>query len=116
MKQPAIHQHPPHSVWAHRWDPYRKRDEVMFMFDEGLCNTLLRFDSYVPGEYDCWATGCLDAPDDIPLGGTSNVLTIGGWVREEYLTLGREWDSWAQHERASHETALMLKSILAEVE
>lgn len=116
MKQPITHQRRENDFWPDRWDPYRRRDEVMHLFDERVANRLLSFADFVPGEYDCWACGCIDAPEEIPLGGTARIVTVGGYERESYLRLSRYWDSWADHQRAAHETARMIKQLLAEQE
>ena len=119
MRHPATHARAEttlHACWPHKWDPYKQRDEVMFKFDKRITDTLLHVNGWVPGQYECWATGCLDAPEAIPLGGTSCIKTIGGFEREEYMTLRREWESLAQYQRASSKTAAMLKRILDEVD
>lgn len=116
MRQPITHRTRENSTWPDRWDPYKRRDYVMFMFDKRLTERLLSHDGWVDGEYDCWACGCIDAPDEIPLGGTARIVTVGGYERESYLRLSRHWDSWADYQRARYETALMIKQILAESE
>lgn len=114
MKQPTTHEKA-HPRWPHKWNPYASRDYVMWMFDKRISDRLLSFDGWVDGEYDCWACGCIDAPEDIPLGATASIKTLGGYYREEYRTLSRHWDSWNSYIRASNETAEMLKGILEEV-
>lgn len=111
MNQPAMHERM-HPMWPDHWDPYAKRDYVVHLMDEGTRNTLWRADYSV----ELFTSGCLDAPEDIPLGATAQVQTIGGYRREEYLRLGREWESWNGYLQASAGTAAMLKKILAEAD
>lgn len=116
MKQPAMHKRLG-GLFADHWDPYQKREDMSrVLLDESASKWLLSYDGWVDGQYDCWMPGCLDAPDEIPLGATASVRTIGGWDREEYLRLDRECGSWNDHMAATYATADMLKQILAEAE
>lgn len=116
MQQPSTHDKH-HPNWGHRWNPYHERDTRTHLLDNTTFKLLLG--NECPKDYvspDLFMTGCLDAPNDTPLGGTSSVRTIGGYDREEYMTLGREWDSLTQYEQASARTAAMLKQILSEID
>jgi hypothetical protein len=116
LKHPRTHDKPPHDCWPHRWNPYYQRDGRTHILDKAVFNKLLG--DYPDGYIDpvLFMTGCLDAPEDIPLGATASILTIGGFYREEYLTLGREWESWERHQQAGAEMAVMLKQILDEAD
>lgn len=61
-------------------------------------------------------TGCLDAPEQIPLGAKASVKTVGAWYREKYLTLGREWEDWSRHKCPQAALVVELRKILDEVE
>lgn len=118
MKQPVTHDKA-HPCWPHKWNPYAKRDYNGHLLDKTTFHKIIdgegreALGSIKP---ELFSGGCLDAPEEIPLGATACVGTVGGYFREEYLTLGREWESYAAHERASYEVAQMLKQILEEQE
>ena len=111
MNQPTQHDRM-HPMWPDRWDPYRQRDYVVHLIDPTITNRLWQANFCV----ELFTTGCLDAPEEIPLGATECMRTIGGFQREGYLRLGREWATWDQYLHASHGTAEMLKEILREVD
>lgn len=104
-----------HPMWGHTFNPYARRFPI-HKLDKRVFKALLDWNPEKCHDPDVLFCGCLDAPEDIPLGATACVRTVGDYYREEYLHLGREWGSWADHERASYETAQMLKQILAETE
>lgn len=116
MKQPLMHQRLGRH-FADSWNPYHWREDMALLnLDETTSKWLLSYEGWVDGQYECWMPGCLDAQDEIPLGATAGVRTIGGWDREEYLRLDRECPSWAAHMEALNETADILKQILSEAE
>jgi hypothetical protein len=103
--------------FADTWNPYRRREDTSRLdLDETTSKWLLSYEGWVDGQYDCWMPGCLDAPDEIPLGATASVRTIGGWDREEYLRVNRECTDWGAHLRAEYEVAELCKQVLAELE
>lgn len=92
------------------WNPYYER-EAIHLIEQS------HFDSFYNPEGDCGSVdfafmGCLDAPEQIPLGYTRNINTLGGWVREEYPRISRECHDWQQWEAAAQATAEMLREIL----
>lgn len=112
MLQPSTHTNRP-SHYNDRWDPYRERDEMSSVdFDDSFNRGLMG-----PGPEEEFHNpdlllNCLDAPDRLPLGGTRNIFTLGGWHREDYLKTFRDCDSWEDMERAEYETSQMLKEIM----
>lgn len=107
----TAHGKQPH-LFPHQFNPYSDRfytpalskaffDAQNFMDENGVHTTP-----------DFAFMGCLDAPDDIPLGATARISTIGGYEREEYLHLSREYADWNHHMKATAHTSEMLKEIL----
>lgn len=113
MKQPAIHAKL-HPSRCDTWDPYRQRDGRTPILDDNVFDLLNTHKNRVSPSL--FMTGCLDAPEEIPLGATSSIQCVGGWRREEYLRLGREFDDWARYQRAMGEVGTMLRNILGECE
>jgi hypothetical protein len=104
-----------HSMTIHRWNPYWYR-----RFTPALDRDFFDAMNFVRNGHhtspDLAFMGCLDAPEDIPLGGTACIQTVGGYAREEYLNAPRDCDDWGRRLRAERETGEMLKKILAEAE
>lgn len=107
-----IGRHPSH---VDHWNPYWRQCFTP-MLDKRVFDALNFTEDGVHTTPDFCFMGCLDAPDEIPLGGTINVQTIGGWTREEYLRAPRDSDDWKARARAQNETAKMLKQILEEAD
>jgi len=104
-----------HHSWGHTFNPY-SRNHPIHKIDKRHFDALLDWDNNRCHNPDHLFMGCIDAPEDIPLGATACIGTVGGYRREEYLNLGREWESWSTYIRACEGTAEMLKEILAEVD
>ena len=106
------HRHP---TWGNTFNPY-SRNAPSHCLDKRHFDALLDWDNGKCHSPDHLFMGCLDAPQEIPLGATACISTVGGFYREEYLNLGREWESWNSYIRASNGPAEMLKGILAGLE
>lgn len=107
----------PHALFVDKWNPYATRDRRTMLLDDATFKQLLDDrDGYVnPGLF---MTGCLDAPDDIPLGGARCIRTIGGFEREDYWKVQRDLAelSLLQRQIAEAEVGDMLGQILSEVD
>jgi hypothetical protein len=114
MKQPFYH-NVAHPMWNDQWNPYLKRDEAVFLLDNKIIDTLLSPKHWRDGEFDCWATGCLDAPEEIPLGATESIKTISGFYKENYMRLNRSWSSFDNYLVASEKMSELLKTMLKDI-
>lgn len=103
--------------WEDAWNPYHARNTRVNAIDDATFQQLIAI--HDPAAYidpDLFlGGGCLDAPDEIPLGGTECVSTVGGFCREGVLRLHRETESWAAHRKAQGQVALMIKGILDDI-
>lgn len=108
----------PHSLFFDRWNPYRKRDVCLPLLDDATFKALVGKSECEFVDPDLFMTGCLDAPDEIPLGGTSLISTIAGFEREEYLRVSREVMHLplVQRQRGTAQMAKILKKLLADAE
>lgn len=116
MKQPQTHAKPQHGSWADRWNPYRKREQIGYKLDKSTLNAIIGRTERDYQDPDLFCCGCLDAPEDIPLGATASIRTVGGFYCEEYLKLGREWESWERYNQALAGTAAMIAQLLADID
>lgn len=93
------------------FDPYRDRRAVTEL-DDVVFNNLCRIS---PGEeaviFDHIFTGCLDAPEMIPMGSTQRINTLDGFQREEYSALPRGTEDYAAYVQTCMEANEMLRKI-----
>lgn len=98
------------------FNPYKERravnelDDVVF---SNLCRISLGEAAVI---FDHIFTGCLDAPEMIPMGSTQCINTIGGFQREEYNALPRGTENYTAYTQACAKTAEILWEILVEAE
>lgn len=102
-----------HPLTVDKWNPYQHRCHTP-MLDDRVFNGLNFMHGGVHTTPDFCFMGCLDAPEDIPMGSTLGVRTLGDYDREEYNRLPRECTDWRARYRAQIEVGKMLKQILEE--
>ncbi len=100
--------------WPHRWNPYASRERATHRladsyFRAGLSNAQFECDLNLH-------MGCLDAPDEIPMGSTLCVHTVAGFDREAYNLQRRGCEDWRAVMRAKRAAARMIREILREAE
>lgn len=104
-----------HSMTVDRFNPYDDRDYTPGL-DRAYFNAMLDANpEHCDLALDYCFIGCLDAPDDIPAGSSTRIMTLGGYEREEYRRVNRECECWDDWEQARVECSTMLKELLAEV-
>ncbi len=114
MRQPSTHRRA-HPAWKDAWNPYRQRETISHLLDKNTFNKLLEgWDEGRGVDPDLFTAGGLDAPDEIPLGSTSSVFTIGCFYREHYSRLGRDLTDLASYEKAEKAVASELRRILSD--
>lgn len=103
-----------HSLFFDPWNPYTQRDANTSLLDTVTLGLLYSGDSEAIDPV-LFMTGCLDAPDEIALGGTSCIETIGGYCREECMRVRRDsmHTTWLQRQSAQAKLATMIKAMLA---
>lgn len=103
-------------LYGHVFDPYSRRRYTPAL-DKRLFNEMRdTFPNECGFVFDSFFAGCLDAPEEIPMGSTLGIRTIGGWDREEYNNLPRGTEDYKHHTMAADEVAKLLKSLLAELD
>jgi hypothetical protein len=101
-----------HPLWADTWNPYKKRESRTHCLDQSTLASLVKYGNTAEIDPVLFMHGCLDAPQEIPLGATACVKTIGGTHREEVMRLCRDHESWLVHRKTRLDEAEMLRSIV----
>lgn len=105
-----------HPTWPHRFNPYG-RNRPSHKLDGALFDALLSGDPATCDlAVDSLFTGCINAPEDIPMGSTERVRTVGGYEREAYNTQPRGSECWRRRAVANFAFAKLLREILDEQE
>lgn len=111
----TAHEKQPHQ-FPHWFNPYKERCFTPNLSEQFFKAQNFMDENGVHTTPDFAFMGCIDAPNNIPLGATARIKTVGGWEREEYLHLSRECSNWNHHIAATNRVAEMLKKILSDLD